>query len=160
MEVSHMQITQPALGKYICGMVASLIIALAGGWLILAPFALGYQPYGADWTSQTVNDFAMGVPVAVVALISFALFFYSLLGSLRAAGVIIARPRTVAQATAPYQPQAMAPQVSAPSQSDLDRTLATLAAALAADLTARRQAGSDQQSDQSVEQMMNRRDAQ
>ena len=43
--------------KYICGMVASLIIFLAGKWLILAPFALGYQPYGADWVSQTTNDF-------------------------------------------------------------------------------------------------------
>lgn len=155
-----MRITQPALGKYICGMVASLIIALAGGWLILAPFALGYQPYSASWTSQTVNDFVMGISVAVVGLISFALFFYSLLGALRAAGVITARLRPVAQTPAPYQPQATAPQASAPSQSDLDRTLATLAEALAADLTARRQTGSDQQSDQSVEQMMNRRDAQ
>jgi hypothetical protein len=155
-----MRITQPALGKYICGMVASLVIALAGGWLILAPFALGYQPYGADWTSQTVNNFAMGIPVAVVALISFALFFYSLLGALRAAGVITARPRPVAQTTAPYQPQVTPPQAVAPSQSDLDRTLATLATALAADLTARRQAGSNQQGDQSVEQMTNRRDAQ
>jgi hypothetical protein len=160
MEVSHMRTTQPALGKYICGMVASLVITLAGGWLILAPFALGFQPYGADWTSQTVNNFAMGIPVAVVGLISFALFFYSLLGALRASGVIIARPRPVAQAPAAYQPQVTAPQASAPSQSDLDRTLATLAEALAADLTARRQASSDQQSDQSVEQMMNRRDAQ
>jgi hypothetical protein len=155
-----MRTTQPALSKYICGMVASLVIALAGGWLILAPFALGYQPYGADWTSQTVNDFVTGISVAVVGLISFALFFYSLLGALRAAGVITARPRPVAQATAAYQPQVTAPQASEPPQRDLDQTLATLAAALAADLTARRQAGSDQQGDKSVEQMMNRRDAQ
>lgn len=147
------------LGKYICGMVASLINFLAGGWLILAPFALGYQPYGADWTNQTVNDFAMGIPVAVVALISFALFFISLLGSLRAAGVLAARTRPVAQATIPYQAQPPMPQASTPYQSDLDRTLATLAAALAADLSARRQAGSDQQqSDQPINQMMNRRD--
>ena len=152
-----MRTTQPALGKYICGMVASLVIALAGGWLILAPFALGYQPYGADWVSQTVNDFAMGIPVAVVGLISFTLFFYSLLGALRASGVITARPRPVVQATAPSQPQVTA-QASGLSQSDLDRTLATLAAALAADLTARRQAGSDQQSDLPVDQVVNRRE--
>jgi hypothetical protein len=100
----------------------------------------------------------MGICVAVVGLISFALFFYSLLGALRAAGVITARPRPVAQATAPYQPQVAVPQASAPSQSDLDKTLATLAEALAADLTARRQAGSDQQSDQPIEQVVNRRD--
>ena len=148
-----MRTTQPALGKYICGMVASLIIFLAGGWLILAPFALGYQPYGADWASQTTNDFATGIPVAVVALASFVLFFYSLLGSLRAAGVLTTRTRTrpVAQVTAPYQ----APQALVPYQTDLDKTLATLAAALAADLTARRQTGSDQQSDQTIDQAVN-----
>ena len=149
--------TRLTLGKYTCGMVASLIIFLAGGWLILAPFALGYQPYGADWTTQTVNDFATGIPVAVVALASFALFFISLIGSLRAGGILVSRPQP--QAPVEYQPHVTAPLASVTSQSDLDKTLATLAAALAADLTARRQAGGDQQSDQQVEQMMNRREA-
>jgi hypothetical protein len=144
-----------ALGKYICGMAASLIIFLAGGWLILAPFALGYQAYGADWTNQTVNDFAMGIPVAVVALLSFAFFFVLLFRSLAAAGVLVSQPRP-RQAPVQYQPPAVAPQAAATQQSDLDRTLSTLAAALAADLTARRQAGSDQQNDQSI---VNRRDA-
>ncbi len=146
-----MRTTRPALGKYICGMVASLIIFLAGGWLILAPFALGYQPYGADWVSQTTNDFVTGISVAVVALASFVLFFYSLLGSLRTAGVLTARTRPAAQVTAPYQ----APQALVPYQTDLDKTLATLAAALAADLTARRQTGSDQQSGQTIDQAVN-----
>ncbi len=150
--------TRPTLGKSLCGMAASLIIFLAGGWLILAPFALGYQPYGADWVSQTTNNFAMGIPVAVVALIAFALFFSSLLGSLRAAGVIIAPTKGVAQATAPYQVQAPVSQASASNQNDLDKTLATLAAALAADLTARRQAGGDQLSDR-PQPTMNRREA-
>jgi hypothetical protein len=153
-----MQTTRPSLGKYVCGMAASLILFLAGGWLILAPFALGYQPYGAGWVSQTTNSFVMGICVAVVALVAFVLFFSSLLGSLRVAGVITAPTRVVAQATAPYQVQAPMPQTSAQNQSDLDKTLATLAAALAADLTARRQAGSDQQSDQ-IQSNVNRSEA-
>jgi hypothetical protein len=144
--------TRPAIGKYFCGMAASLIILLAGGWLILAPFALGYQPYGADWVSQTTNSFVMGICVAVVALVAFAFFFMSLLGSLRATGVLAARTQVVAQVP---MPQAQAP---AQTQSDLDKTLATLAAALAADLSARRQAGSDQQSEQ-TQSMVNRREA-
>lgn len=152
-----MSTTRPSPGKYIYGMVASLIILLAGGWLILAPFALGYQPYGASWVSQTTNDFVVGICVAVVALISFALFFFSLLGSLRAAGVIAARNRTQATpapAVAPTEP------VATSNQSDLDRTLATLAAALAADLNTRRQTSADLQSDQLSEQhMTNRRDS-
>jgi hypothetical protein len=139
-----MHTTRPTTGKYIWGMTASLIIFLAGGWLILAPFALGYQPYGANWVSQTTNSFVVGICIAVVALVALALFFTSLLGSLRAAGVLAAR----AQAPAPYQAQAPMPQAPSQAQSDLDKTLATLAAALAADLSSRRQAGSDQQVDQ------------
>ena len=139
-----MQKTRPSLSKYICGMAASLIIFLAGGWLILAPFALGYQPYGADWVSQTTNSFILGICIAVVALVAFVLFFMSLIGSLRATGVLTARP----QAPAPVAYQAPASQATVQPQSDLDKTLATLAAALAADLSSRRQAGSDQQSDQ------------
>ena len=146
-------------GKYICGMVASLIILLAGGWLILAPFALGYQPYGADWASQTTNDFVTGIAVVVVALLSFVLFFYTLLGSLRAAGVLISRPQPQAPASLEYQAQVAQSQASASPQSDLDRTLATLAAALAADLTARRQGGNDQQNNQLVEPTTDRREA-
>jgi len=137
-----MSTTRLSLGKYICGMTASLIIFLAGGWLILAPFALGYQPYGADWTYQAANDFATGIPVAVVALAGFVLFFYSLLGSLRAAGVLVSRPRVQQPQEAPAQSQ---PQASAPYRNDLDRTLATLAAALAADLNSRRQEDNNQQ---------------
>lgn len=146
-----MQTTRLTLGKYLFGMGASLIILLAGGWLILAPFALGYQPYGADWVSQTTNDFWVGIPIAIVALISFAIFFVSFTGSLRTAGVLRPQERLQPQqAAAPYQPQASAMQAPPAYQSDLDRTLATLATALAADLTARRQANNDQQSDQTI----------
>ena len=150
-----MKTTRPSLGKYVCGMVASLIIFLAGGWLILAPFALGYQPYGSDWASQTTNSFVVGICVAVVALVAFALFFYSLLGSLRATGVLVAPTRVMAQGPVAYQTQAPMPQAATQSQSDLDKTLATLAAALAADLSARRQTDNNLQNDQ-TESMMNR----
>ena len=154
-----MPISQPTLGKYLVGMGASLILFLAGGWLILSPFALGYQPYGADWVSQTTNNFATGIPVAVVALVAFAFFLSALLSALRAAGVLVARPRPAAQAPAAVQPSASVTLVPAAAQSDLDRTLSTLAAALAADLSARRQAGSDQVSAQSIEQSVTRREA-
>ncbi len=143
-----MKTTRPSLAKFVCGMAASLIIFLAGGWLILAPFALGYQPYGTDWVSQTTNSFVVGICVAVVALVAFVLFFYSLLGSLRSAGVIVAPSRVVAQAPVAYQSQTPMPQTTAQSQSDLDKTLATLAAALAADLNARRQTENNMQNEQ------------
>ncbi len=140
-----MSVTRPSTGKYVCGMVASLAIFLAGGWLILAPFALGYQPYGADWMSQTTNDFVVGICVAVVALVSFALFLFSLLGSLRASGVIAARPRSQAAVAAEVVSPAAPAPVAASNQTELDRTLATLAQALAADLSMRRQGSGDTQ---------------
>ena len=156
-----MSVTRPSPGKYVIGMVVSLVIFLAGGWLILAPFALGYQPYGADWVSQTTNDFVVGICVAVVALISFALFLFSLLGSLRAAGVIAARPRTQAAVVTETAPHAGPAPATGP-QSDLDRTLATLAQALAADLSMRRQGSGDAQTQTNAlteQHMTNRRDA-
>ena len=157
-----MSVTRPSTGKYVVGIVASVAIFLAGAWLVLAPFALGYQPYGADWMSQTTNDFVVGICVAVVALISFAFFFFALLGSLRAAGVIAARQRAQVVA-AGSAPQAVPVPAAASTQGDLDRTLATLAQALAADLTMRRQ-GSDavqSQTSQLTDQQnaTNRRDA-
>ena len=154
-----MQTTQPPLGKYFVGMVASLLLFLAGGWLILAPFALGYQPYGADWVSQTTNNFATGIPVAVVALVAFAFFLSALLSALRAAGVLVARPRPAAQAPAAVQPSASVTLVPAAAQSDLDRTLSTLAAALAADLSARREGRNDQAGTQTIEHSVTRREA-
>lgn len=157
-----MSVTRPSPGKYVIGMVVSLVIFLAGGWLILAPFALGYQPYGADWVSQTTNDFVVGICVAVVALVSFALFLFSLLGSLRAAGVIAARPRTQAAVVTETAPHAGPAPAAAAPQSDLDRTLATLAQALAADLSLRRQGSGDTQAQTNTlteQHMTNRRDA-
>lgn len=157
-----MSVTRPSPGKYICGMVASLAIFLAGGWLILAPFALGYQPYGADWVSQTTNDFVVGICVAAVALVSFVLFLFSLLGSLRASGVIAARSRSQAVAVVEAAPQAGPTPAAASTQSDLDRTLATLAQALAADLSMRRQGSGDTQTQTNPlteQHMTNRRDA-
>lgn len=153
-----MRTSQFTVSKYICGMVASLIIFLAGGWLVLAPFALGYQPYGADWVSQTTNDFVTGIPVAVVALVSFVFFFLSLLGALRAAGILAARQRRQAPAPVLTQAPSSMPAASTAQQSDLDKTLATLAAALAADLSARRQVSSNQQIDQPVDELTSRRD--
>ena len=151
--------TQPFLGKYLVGMVVSLIIFLAGGWLILAPFALGYQPYGADWVSQTTNNLVVGICIAVVALVAFGFFFAALLGALRAAGVLVARPQPEEQAQAALQQPTGLTLVPATTQSDLDRTLSTLAAALAADLSTRRQVGSDQAGEQLIEQSVTRREA-
>lgn len=135
--------TRVPIGKYCWGLGASALALLTGAWLILAPFALGYQSYSASWTSATKNDFWFGIGIVVISAAGLALFTVSLLGALRASGVVQPRPKpqpqpqqTPAQLAAPAAPAA--PAASAPLTSDLERTMATLAAALAADLNERR----------------------
>ncbi|HET8628502.1 MAG TPA: hypothetical protein VFL91_13860 [Thermomicrobiales bacterium] len=122
------------LGKHYWVLAVGLVTLLIGAWLMIAPFALGYQPYGAGWADATLNDFWFGLGVVLVSLAGLVLFALALLGDLRAAGVVRPRPRPqpVARRAAPEAPTA------APPADDLERTLATLAAALAADLAERR----------------------
>jgi hypothetical protein len=139
-----MQTSNIRPGKYFWGIGATLTTLLIGGWLMLAPFALGYQPYGASWVGQTENDFWLGLGLVVVSCVGIGLFVLSLLSALRAAGVIRPRPRSE---PVPAVPRAAAPtgQYAAPvvpevrlHASELERAMAVLAATLAADLAERR----------------------
>lgn len=51
------------------GVAALAALFLGGMWLIAAPFAVGYQPAGADWVTATENDMWVG---GIVTAISFA----------------------------------------------------------------------------------------
>ena len=139
--------TRIPLGKYYWGMGASLITLLTGGWLILAPFALGYQAHNTgSWTDMTENDVWVGAGVVILSVAGLVFFARALVAALRAGGVVRARPRpqpqaqprpVVEQPAAPAVPAAVAPATAA-YRPDLEQTMATLAAALAADLTERR----------------------
>ena len=120
-----------SLGRNLWGLAASLVTLLVGASLIVAPFALGYQPYGADWVSQTSNDFWVGLAVVVVSLAGLGLFVASLAGDLRVAGVI----KPVAQPT----PTGARSPTPVASDVDPERAITALAAALAASLSERRQ---------------------
>ena len=131
-----------ALSTHYWGITASVITLLTGGWLILAPFALGYQRYSGSWTNATKNDFWFGIGVVVVSLVALGLFVRSLVAALSAAGLVQARPRPQPRQAAAEIAQAapVAPSATAASgmSSDLERTMAVLAAALAADMNERR----------------------
>jgi hypothetical protein len=79
--------------KYVFGMVGALGGMLAGGWLMLAPFALAYQPSGAAWANPTYTDFWSGLAILVVSLFGLLMYVLGLVGELRRQG-IIERPRT------------------------------------------------------------------
>ena len=129
-----MQPRSVGLARNLWGLGASLVALIVGAWLILAPFALGYQPYGADWVSQTSNDFWVGIAVVLLSLVGLVLFVMSLMGSLRAGGVLRRRVRAE-ETTAAYPAEAAQPAPEA-----WERTIADLASALAEDLAERRRA--------------------
>ncbi len=73
-----------ALRTPVAALLGLVLLALLGGWLIAAPFALGDQPRGAAWTAATRTDVATGAALAGVALLG-------LLGYLAAAVAWLAR---------------------------------------------------------------------
>lgn len=81
---------------YMASIGTSLAALLLGGWLILAPFALGYQPDAGGWTVATANDVWCGAILAVVSLARLLLVGSLLLAMLRAAGVLPAGARRAA----------------------------------------------------------------
>jgi hypothetical protein len=60
--------------KYIAGLVSGVLCALAAGWLILAPFALGYQPAGQAWSDATRTELWTGIGLLVLALAAAVLY--------------------------------------------------------------------------------------
>ncbi|HEY6582981.1 MAG TPA: hypothetical protein VIZ60_17865 [Rubrobacter sp.] len=91
--------------KYVIGAVGALLAALAGAWLMLAPFALAYQNSGADWADPTFVDFWTGLPVLIVSVVGLVLYVSGLVEELRRRG-IMRRPyaESAGQPQAPGEP--------------------------------------------------------
>jgi hypothetical protein len=142
-----METKQISLGKHFWGLGVSIITLLVGGWLMVAPYALGFQPYGAKWIAETQNDFWTGLAVAILSLLSLALVTASLTSDLRPAGVIQARPKT--------QPVPETEKVPVPAarEDDFERAMTKLAAILADDLAEKHRGQSEQQAE--AETLMN-----
>ncbi|MEV4888550.1 hypothetical protein AB0K48_04050 [Nonomuraea sp. NPDC055795] len=112
------------------GAVTAALALLAGLWLMIAPFALGTQPEGADWTAATNSEFFTGLGVAVVALAGVGAFIAAIYEELVARGLVTVRQR-------PAEPE---PAPSAPvgaSSADLATMLAPLVEALREDIRTR-----------------------
>ena len=103
-----METRNTGLGKHFWGLATSLIALLAGGWLMVAPYALGFQAYGAAWDDQMKVSFWTGLAVVIVALASLGAFMASLLGELRQLGIIQKRQKVV-KPVKPAQEPAPAP---------------------------------------------------
>lgn len=125
------------MSKYLIGVVSGLAGLAAGGWLIAAPFALGYQRSGADWVDATKIDFITGIVLAVIGLAVAVLFALAARERLFEIGALVRRvPAPAAHVAGPVEPVVTRPA----SGTDLQAMLAPLVAAMAAD-QANRDAG-------------------
>jgi hypothetical protein len=138
--------------KYVIGATGALLGALAGVWLMLAPFALAYQGSGADWADPTFVDFWTGLPLLVVSLVGSILYVSGLVEELRRRG-IMRRP----YAAPAEQPQG-SPQANASSQeNNMEQVLMPLVTAMLKDMQERdrERDGARQQSPDDVQQPQN-----
>lgn len=118
--------------KHFIGMVGALLGALAGAWLMVAPFALAYQPEGANWADPTFTDFWTGLPLVIISLVGLAAYGSGLIEELRERGIM---RRRVYENAAPGADEAQ----HSTQQGDLLQTLAPLISALLADLQEQQQ---------------------
>lgn len=91
---------RPPLTVHGLGLIAATVAALAGGWLWLAPFALGYQADGAPWANATIADFVAGLVLLGVGVLAFVAIAAGLAAQLRPTPV----PDTALPAAAPGEP--------------------------------------------------------
>jgi hypothetical protein len=111
--------------RAVVGLAWSLVLVLAGGWLVLSPWSLAQQQ-GGDWTTLTKNEVGTGLGLILFGLLGIVLVGAQVVRSLRQAGVMEPRPRTRRGASA----TAASPE--------MEKALVALAQALAQDLDQRR----------------------
>jgi hypothetical protein len=120
--------------KYVIGATGALLGALAGAWLMLAPFALAYQNSEADWADPTFVDFWTGLPLLVVSVAGVILYVSGLVEELRRRG-IMRRP----YAEPAGQPQASVEPSNGATGSDnnMEQVLLPLVTAMLKDMQER-----------------------
>lgn len=121
--------------KYVVGGIGALLGVLGGLWLMLAPFALGYQPSGADWVDATKTDFWTGIGLILVSLIGLIMYILSLIGELRAHGIIEKRAKPKPQQ---MQSQERAGRPQGSQDNNIEQVLLPLVTAMLRDMQQQR----------------------
>ncbi len=117
--------------KYVVGGVGALLGVLGGLWLMLAPFAQGYQPSGANWADATKTDFWTGIALILVSLVGLIMYALSLVGELRARGIIEKRAK-------PEPPQVQSQEVAGGQDNNIEQVLLPLVTAMLRDMQQQR----------------------
>ena len=113
--------------RLILGLGWSFVAGLAGGWLVLAPWALGVQGSG-DWTTITKSEFGAGLGLIVLAVAGMVVVAVQTVSTLRESG-LLAPARAAAARTAD----------GTTASPEMEQALIALAQALAEDLDAHRE---------------------
>jgi hypothetical protein len=113
----------------VIGMAWSLVTGLAGGWLMLSPWAFGEQPSSGSWTTVTQTAFFTGLGLVAMAVIGLMVVIVQVVSALRAAGALpTGRPASRADGREPAE------------SPEFESALIALAQALAADLSSQQAA--------------------
>lgn len=83
-------------GRYVAGLCAAGLGLCAAGWLVLTPFAFGYQ--GRGWHAATLTDLATGGGLAVICVTTLLAWTLAWRRVLRADGVLTRPERGPARA--------------------------------------------------------------
>jgi hypothetical protein len=79
------------MGRYLSGLCAAGLGLCAAGWLVLTPFAFGYQ--GRGWHAATLTDLATGGGLAVICVTALTAWTLAWRRTLRADSVLTRRER-------------------------------------------------------------------
>jgi hypothetical protein len=130
----------PVLAPYL-GLVAAVLCAMGGGWLLLAPYALDFRHGAARVPRAAAVDLETGAAIVAVGIVTAALFSLALVRRLRAnpsaEAEALIDPVLEPQSAPEPEPETPRPSIT-PPQADpggaLRELLTPLVAALAADL--------------------------
>jgi hypothetical protein len=120
--------------KYVIGATGALLGALAGAWLMLAPFALAYQSSGADWADPTFVDFWTGLPLLIVSVVGVILYVSGLVEELRRRGIM---RRPYAEPAGQPQAQGEPSAADSGSENNMEQVLLPLVTAMLKDMQER-----------------------
>lgn len=123
--------------RYLWPMAAHAVLLLIGLALLVAPFALRYQPAGAHWTSVTETSFWSGVGLLVFACVGLLGWVSGLRRELSEA-LLAAEVREAKSAAKPATAEpSRQPQAEMQSPLDTDEVLRRLALTVLRDLEER-----------------------
>ncbi|MGH7882157.1 MAG: hypothetical protein ACREN8_04535 [Candidatus Dormibacteraceae bacterium] len=107
----------------------AVVVGLAGGWLLLSPWAVGSQQTGTDWADSTKSEVAVGVALIGLALIGLWLAISGLMTHFK-------QRRAAAAATGSVLGTPTPPEV------EVDDLLGLLAKALNQEVARQKESGS------------------